>query len=269
MEPHKRWIKDAGPGTKMLHYTGIFGKHFICVLDADGVKKILTSKAGAPRPQFVKGLYYLKKVIGDGLITLDGEHWQRHRSIVQPSFNTQVLKEALDSCVPNLVDRVISAWKQRVGSDIELPSHFSALTLDIIGKVGFSHDFKSVDSMEQWARDVSCDEVELKDPLIRGLYASLMPSLKKMVLVNLRLSFLEKHLISQTQKTQAILNQTVQKVVERARERYKSRVETSRKAKFLLELMFEAEDREPGSRSKSLTHEELQEEIKTFLVAGE
>jgi len=267
MQPQERWWKEAGPETKMLHYTGIFGKHFICVLDVDGVKQILTSNAGVPRPRFVKGLYYLKKVIGDGLVTIDGHKWHRHRRIIQPSFTNQALKEALNTCIPDLMDRMIDAWKEREGSDIDIASHFSALALDIIGKVAFSHDFRSMETVEQWAKDENC-EVELKDPLINGLYSCLMPSLVRMLLINLRLSVLEKYLIPESHKTQVILNKAVESVVERAHSRYKHRKEASTKPKCLLELLFEAKDTDPASQNRSLSHKEMQEETKTFLVAG-
>lgn len=267
MQPQQRWLKEAGPDTKLLHYSGIFGRHFVCVLDADGVKKVLTAKAEVDRPRYAKGLHYLKKVIGDGLVTIDGAKWHRHRRIIQPSFNNQFLKEALESCVPDFMDRVAGAWKERAGSDIDLTSHFSALTLDIIGRVAFSHDFESVDTMEKWAKDPNC-QVELNDPLINSLYSSLMPSLARMLLVNLRLSWLEKYLMPKANKAHVILNKAVELVVSRAHERYKARDKDSTKTKCLLELLFEAEDTEPGSRNRHLTHHELQEEIKTFIVAG-
>ncbi|KAL7536433.1 hypothetical protein ACHAXR_009916 [Thalassiosira sp. AJA248-18] len=267
MKPHQRWWKEAGPEAQLLHYTGILGKHFICVLDADGVKKVLTSKAGVERPPFAKGLYYLKKVLGDGLVTIDGIKWHRHRRIIQPSFNNQFLKEALDSSIPCLMDRMIGAWKERAGADIDIASHFSAATLDIIGKVAFSHEFHSMETVEQWAKDEKC-QVELKDPLINGLYSSLMPSAARMLLVNLGLSCLERYLVPESYKTQILLNEAVQSVVQKAHTRYKHEEEESTKPKCLLELLFDAEDTDATSRNRSLSHKELQEETKTFLVAG-
>ena len=49
--PHLRWWRESrdGPQTKLLHYTGMMGRHMVCVLDADGVKQVLTSKAAVDR----------------------------------------------------------------------------------------------------------------------------------------------------------------------------------------------------------------------------
>jgi len=266
MQPHQRWLKEAGPDTKMLHYTGILGKQFICVLDADGVKKILSDNATVARPVFAKGLPGLKKMLGDGLITLDGSDWHRHRKIIQPSFNNQVLKVALDTCIPDFMDQMIAAWKERPGSDIDISSHMSALTLDVVGKVVFSHDFNSMELFDEWSKNES-KEVKLKDPLINGLYATLSPSVLRMLLMNLYINELEKFLVPQSYKAQLALDQAVKSVVANARLKHNDRGSTT-KPKCLLELLFDAEDSEPGSRNKNLSHKELEDETKTFLVAG-
>jgi len=164
-----------------------------------------------------------------------------------------------------MMDRLIGAWKERAGSDIDIATHFSVLTLDIIGKIAFSHEFQSMDSVEQWAKHENC-QVELKDPL--GLYSSLMPNVGRMLLANLRLAMLEKYLLPESYKSHMLLNQAVESVVAEAHIRYKNREDASTKPKCLLELLFDAKDTEPGSRNVPLSHKELQEETKTILIAG-
>lgn len=274
MEPQRRWWKEAveearsrGRGddsVRILHYTGVLGRHFICVLDADVAKQILTSTV-TPKPRFVKGLFYLEKMIGAGLVTIDGTTWHRHRRIIQPSFHNHFLKEALSSCIPELMDRLMGAWEEREGSDIDMATHFSALFLDIIGKVAFSHEFRAMEEVEEWGKDEKC-EVELKDPL--GMYSSLMPSPVRMLLVNLHLHRLEKYLIPSAHKGTQSLKRAVKAVVKNAHDGYKNRDDASTKPKCLLEMLFDAKDPQPGSRNQPLTHTELEEEIKTFLVAG-
>lgn len=264
MAPQQRWLQEAGPQTRLLHYTVFFGRHFICVMDVDGVKQVLSHKDGVARPRFIKGLGYLGKLMGRGLVTIDGADWQRHRKIIEPSFHSQLLKEALSSCIPDYVDRMINAWKVQVGSEIDLPSHFAALSLDILGTVAFSHDFRSMDSVEQWAKDANY-QVELNDPLVRSLYANMMPSKLKMLLIRSRLLSLEKIISPESHQSMVILNQAVDDVVKRARSRHDSQDETSSKAKCFLQLLFDAE---LGSPHGLLSHEELREETKTFLIAG-
>ena len=264
MAPQQRWLKEAGPQNQLLHYSMLLGRHFILVNDADGVKQVLSSKDGVARPRFIKGIDYLKKVIGHGLVTMDGVDWHRHRRIIQPSFNNQLLKDALNSCIPDLTDRMVAAWKERAGSEIDLVSHFSAIALDIIGTVAFSHDFRSIELVEHWAKNDNY-QVELTDPLIQSLYSYMMPSKLRMLIIRLGLSELERFIKPESHKTTIIVNQAVDDVVRRAQSRYNNRDIASTEAKCLLQLLFDAE---PGSRHGSLSHKELRDETKTFLVAG-
>lgn len=268
MQPQQRWWKESGPDTQMMHVTGVFGRHFIFVLDADGVKQVLSSKAGGKLPRFIKGLEFLKKVIGEGLVTIDGDEWQRHRKIMQPIFDNQVLKEALNSCLPDIMDRFVAAWKEKAGGELDLTSHCAALALDIIGKVAFSHDFQAITSVEQWAKG-AVRQVELNDPLIKSLYTSMMPSMLRMLFVNLRLGTLERFYLRESFNAQVILDREFATVVDRSYARYIRRDKASTESKCLLDYLFDAQTTSrAGSTSNSLTHKELQGEMKTLIFAG-
>jgi len=272
MQPMQRWWDAAGVDTPLLYYTGIMGRSFIAVLDADAVKLILTSSASAEHPRFIKGFFYLKNVIGNGLVTLEGSDWHRHRRIIQPSFNTYHLKESLNSCVPGMVQRMIKCWKERPNADIDVSGHFSALTLDIIGKVAFSHDFHSLSAIEAWSKE-GTNEIELGDDLIKSLYESLSPSTTRMLLINFGLSWLIRFVLPALHETQVLLDKAVDSVVQKAHEKYRTGgiqrdgQNPPSDVKCLLELLFDAKDLESSS-NRTLTHKELQAEMKTFIVAG-
>ena len=271
MQPFQRWWREAGSETRMLHFTGIFGRHIILVLDPDGVKQILSAKANGSRPRFLKGLGFDfgKKVIGNGLVTLNGDEWQRHRKIMQPLFDNQVLKEALNSCLPEMVNRFVGAWKEKAGGEIDITSHFSALSLDIIGKVGFSHDFQAVDSVEQWAKG-KVHQVELNDPIIKSLYSSMMPpSIARLLLASLRLGALERFLTPDSYNAQVILDKAFADVVDRSYSRSVLRDHASTEPRCLLDHLIDAQTESRKSLMRpSLTHKELQGEMKTLIVAG-
>lgn len=265
MAPQQRWWQEAGPTTQLIHFSNFFGRHFVLVMDVDGVKQILSSKYDAARPRFVKGIDHLANVIGKGLVTMDGAEWHRHRKIIQPSFHNHLLKDALNSCIPSLVDRMIDAWREREGTEIDLVSHFSAIALDIIGTVAFSHDFRSMELVEQWAKDDNY-QVELEDPLVQSVYANMMPTKLKLLLIRSRLVFLERFINPESHRSMVIVNRAVDDVVKRAKLRHKNQDAGSTEVKCLLQLLFDAE---PGSRHGSLSQTELREETKTVLVAGE
>lgn len=184
MVPHQRWWREAGEDTKLLHYSGLFGRQFVMILDADGIKKVLTSSSRDKFPSYPKGFKYLGRVLGEGLVTLEGANWHKHRRIIQPAFSINFVKTALDTTVPNLVSELISCWSANSDSDIDISSHMAALTLDIIGKVAFSHEFDSMASIRKWSRNPD-RVVELKNPIIDGLNACLAPSVTRMILCEL------------------------------------------------------------------------------------
>ena len=179
MVPHQRWLKESGD-IPLLHYSGLLGRQFVMVLDPDGVKQVLTSPSHED-PMFPKGFVYLRRVLGEGLVTLDGKSWNRHRRIIQPAFGVNFVKNTLDATVPDLVAELIMYWKSNPHTDIDISSHMSALTLDIIGKVAFSHEFDGLKSVQKWSTDPD-SSMELSNPIIDGLQASLTPSVARMVL---------------------------------------------------------------------------------------
>jgi len=270
MEPQKRWWKEAGVDTPLIHWTGLFGKHFVMPLDADGVKQVLTSKQNAKQPLYMKNYAVVKRCIGDGLVTSNGSTWHRHRRIIQPAFDNKFIEKSLNAHVPMLVDTLIKSWKMKDGTDIDIPSHFSAITLDIIGKVAFSHDFQAMKSVERWASDINAS-VELQDPLIDALYKELMPNMFRMLLVSFNLHHFDDLIIPSTRKNRQLLNEAVAAVVKNAHSDHSQSKASGEKKKCLLELLFDAEDTEHSGRSSgnpSLSYKELQAETKTFLVAG-
>jgi len=164
--------------------------------------------------------------------------------------------------------RFVAAWKEKAGGELDLTSHCAALALDIIGKVAFSHDFQAVTSVEQWAKG-AVRQVELNDPLIKSLYTSMMPSMLRMLFVNLRLGALERFYLRESFNAQVILDREFATVVDRSYARYIRRDKASTESKCLLDYLFDAQTASrAGSTSNSLTHKELQGEMKTLIFAG-
>lgn len=263
MEPHKRWWKEAGPDAKLLHYTGIFGRQSIVVLDKDLVKNILTAPAGRSNSRFSKNFDFLKYIVGDGLITLEGAHWNRHRRIIQPSFSSSFLKDTLNKSVPGKANELVKYWKEAQGREIDVSSHLSAITLDIIGDVAFSHRFQGMTEIEKWVKDEGSDKLpELQDPFIASMLHSLKPNMMTFFLSTFGMAALDNKINPKSAKCSRVLDKAVNEVVMNAKK-------STEKDKSLLQLLLNAKD--PDTKNKKapkLSHSELVDETKTFLVAG-
>lgn len=279
MNPHKRWWsefrdKNGGASPPFLAYSSLFGRYNLMILDPDIVKLILTEPASRDPVRFPKNYFGLKESIGRGLVTLEGSDWSRHRRIIQPSFQTNFLKEALNRSVPERTETLIAAWRKAQGCTIDVASHMAALTLDVIGDVAFSHDFGACEVLETWA-ERSTDETNaleaVSDPLIQALHASFKITGLGLVLVFFNWVWLEKYLSRKARNTITLLNDAVDDVIRKARakEQTSEGPNGDSRKKSLLQLLFEATDTEsdPGGRKK-LSDLELRDETKTFIVAG-
>ena len=294
MAPHKRWCQEFGYDQPFLRFSSLFFTQCLLILDKELVQLIFTAPMGpGSKARFSKALTdLLHSSLGDGLLILEGEDWKRHRRTLQPSFQTNFLKESLDDTVPPITDSLIDAWKKGISEvprEIDAASHLSSLALDIVGKVCFAHDFQGLRAIQKWAttpvsvetdKNESTHESELAkldDPFISALMALLEPRLLTFVLsITLKwfgLSFLDTFVNPRVRKARQTLNDAADQVIANA--------SADMHSKSLLHLMQVAEDPEQqlknddtttnGSKkwqSRRLSHSELRDETKMFLLAG-
>jgi len=96
----------------------------------------------ANQDNYVKAFTYrpLRALIGDGLLTSEGERWRRHRRVVQPVFsrrNVTAFGPAMTAAARQLTAR----WDSLPdGTMINVAGQMSALALDIVGQALFGFD---------------------------------------------------------------------------------------------------------------------------------
>jgi cytochrome P450 family 4 len=286
MDPHKRWWSDYrkkhdGKSPPLLAYSNIFGSYTVVALDPDVVKTVLTEPAHRDPVRFAKNYFFLTETIGSGLATLEGSAWSRHRRLIQPTFqNVAFLKEALNTAVSERINLLISAWSKAAGTsrNIDVVSHMSAITLDILGDVAFSHDFGATNMLETWACEQNVTDADgLKvtmDPLIQAMQTSLKLTFSTLMLSALNMSRFEKYISTSAARTRTLLNHAVDDVIQKARNKSgkSDNQENNIRSKSLLQLLFEASDDQPVDSSSmgrtKLSNIELRDETKTFIVAG-
>lgn len=266
MEPHKKWWKEAGMDVPAISYTIFLFRPAIFLLDKDMVRTILTASYGKSESRFYKLIRLVADVLGDGLVTLHDEQWMRHRRIIQPAFNTGFLKESLDEAIPDRVNAFLGYWSKGVDQEIDVISHLSALTLDIIGDVAFSHDFKGLESVAAWA-EASVEESKLSngdisDPFIVYLSKSLRFNFVTILCSLTQLTVLNRYINIPLILNRRMMNQAVDGVVADAKKE-------NTKARSVLHLMIKAQDPEVnGGEKGALTDSEVRDEVKTFMIAG-
>ena len=218
-------------------------------------------------------------------MTLSGDQWMRHRSIIQPAFMAQALKRMLTDIIPPLTMNLVSSWRLAAGREIELSTHLSALTLEVIGHAAFSHEFHALDTIQKWAETPpsSADGdnsglgkseglSEINDPFVKAFTQAFQFSIISTMSFFLGMPFISRYFNPQTRRARKAMDRSVDAIIDEAkakedasRQQDSTRTSFGRTRKSLLELLIGARD---GESRKSLGDVELRDEIKTFLFAG-
>jgi cytochrome P450 len=113
---------------------------FVLVSNPDAVQRVLIDNQRA-YSKAVVNYQALKPILGEGLLTGDGEHWLRQRRIAQPAFH----RERIQSFAPEVIrctEEMMAAWQPAIdaGEPIDMHVEMTRLTLRIIGLTMLSVD---------------------------------------------------------------------------------------------------------------------------------
>jgi cytochrome P450 len=99
----------------------------------------------ASQDNYVKAFTYrpLRALIGNGLLTSEGEDWRRHRRLVQPLFSRRDVR-AFGPAMIEAASRMLKDWDALpAGSEVDVTGRMSALALDVVGRALFGTDLTS------------------------------------------------------------------------------------------------------------------------------
>ena len=193
---------------------------------------------------YSKGRFYdgFKPVIGDGLLTAEGDAWRHHRRLANPSFRHSHIR----GFVPMFAAQswnLLEQWETHI-IDEELhwtcPREMMRLTFGVVGQALFSMD------LETEAREVG-------DFITIALAES---SKRADMLVGIPL-WLPTASNRRYRQALQVLNTSVLKIIQQRR-----KMSTH---PDLLTMLIEAADEETG---EGLTDPELRDEVMTFMLAG-
>ena len=126
--PHQRWWKACNYAP-IMSYTSLFGRWVVIPTDPDIIKQILTAPSAQEPVRYYKDFVFFREIVGDGLVSLEGQSWSRHRRILQPCFQTGLIREALSAVVPTKVQNLIHLWKKSEGREIDIYTHMSVASV--------------------------------------------------------------------------------------------------------------------------------------------
>lgn len=182
----------------------------------------------------------LRILMGNGLVTSEGEFWRGQRKLVQPAFH----RKRLDALFTMMVERVSDMVSRiKPGAALDFAPLLSQLTLDIIARAMFSSDVQGA------AADVSHYIAVLNEYALRMLRNPLLFLLPR--------SFPTPFTYEQ-QKALKSLDRIVHGIIQARRREPEAHDD-------LLSMLLSA--CEEGSGRK-MTDEQLRDEVMTIFVAG-
>ncbi len=200
----------------------------------DHVRQVLVTEADAFEKTH-SAFDRLGQVLGQGLLTTDGEVWRRHRRIMNPAF----AKRAIVGYVPAMArEAAVSIERLRRGGELDVDKEMVDLTLRIVGKTLLGIELS--------------EDVERVGAAMRVFQTMLAApgSLPKAVLWPV-----ERRIARATRD----LDEVIERVLE-------ARSKTPPREPDLLQMLLDAVD--PDDASVRLSPRELRDELVTFLLAG-
>lgn len=117
----------------------------VLVRDADSYYKTSMTKVA------------MKRLVGEGLFTNDGDFWKRQRKLAQPAFHTRRIANYADVMV-DFAQQSMTDWRD--GQVLNVEHEMAALTMRIIAKTMFDSDLTGNDAEIEHAVKVALSIVD-------------------------------------------------------------------------------------------------------------
>ncbi|HEX8338709.1 MAG TPA: cytochrome P450 [Pyrinomonadaceae bacterium] len=191
--------------------------------------------------RFMKGraLQRAKRLLGEGLLTSEGDFWRRQRRLAQPAFHRQRVNSYAETMV-GYAEKTSARW--RAGETLDVADEMSRLTLAVVGKTLFDADVES-----------DADEVGAALAEVMSLFGYLMLPFSELLE---RLPLPPRR---RFERARARLDRVIYRIIEERRREGRDRGD-------LLSTLLHAVDEE-GDRT-GMTDEQLRDEAMTIFLAG-
>ncbi|KAK9051226.1 hypothetical protein SSX86_027852 [Deinandra increscens subsp. villosa] len=135
IQPHVHsWIKTYG--MNFINWHGSEAQLF--VTEPELVKQVLNSREGAYPKMDMVG--YAKKLLGESLITNEGEKWAKVRKIANHTFHANSLKKMIPE-MSRSIESMLESWRDFEGQEIDVHKEFGLVTTEVISRTAFGSSY--------------------------------------------------------------------------------------------------------------------------------
>lgn len=249
MKPLCRMARDYGE----VASTHARGRHIVAVSGSEAARYVLLTN----QDNYSKGIEYelLRIVLGEGLLTSEGEVWRRQRKLVQPMFAKRHLSDFTDHMTAATADALDgqTLGASAEGEALDVNRAMMELTLDVVGRALFGADL-SGDTAARVGPAMN-DVLQLGTRMARRLptyAASMLPGM------NLERALSLNPESRRFQRALAELRRVIDEVL-------LDRAARADAGDDLLGLMVSARDEDTG---RPMSRKQIGDELMTFMLAG-
>jgi cytochrome P450 len=213
------------------------GQHMFLANRPDYIREVLVTQ----NSNYVKGraLQRAKRLLGQGLLTSEGELHRRQRLLVQPAFHRQRIASYGQVMVEH-ADRTSARWKD--GDTLDMNHEMTRLTLGIVAKTLFDAEVES-----------EADEIGEAMTCIMEMFNLLMYPFAELI------EKLPLPQVRRYERMRARLDATIYRIIDERRRSGEDRGD-------LLSILLLAQDEEDGRGGMSDT--QVRDEALTLFLAG-
>ena len=240
-DPLKRWKHLQATYGDYVRLE-LAGMTYNLVMHPEGAKEVLLMKHKAY--QKGSGIQFVRKVLGNGLLTSEGSFWLRQRRIAQPAFHREFLTTFADKMVDS-TDYLLERWGERyeTAHHFDVAKEMNKLTLDIVAQTLLSTDVR--DKSTQVSKVIT----ELFEEIIQKVNTyALLPS------------FVPKPGMQRVERLTRELDKIIMGMI--GARRAQSEAERPRD---LLSMLMAASDADTG---ETMSDKQVRDEILTMFIAG-
>lgn len=217
---------------KILH------KEYVVAHHPDAIRHILVNHA--KNYSRVKSYSFLQELLGQGLLTTEGDVWRKQRRLTQPTFSRDQMNGLIQQMDESILHFLDNEWLGK--SEVDLEQSMNVLTLQILTQsILYSPDQRHFGQVQYDLHDALVYMTSKRFSALKFLSA--LPSLKKAK---------GKAAI---QRVKTLIRQIIEE----------RRLETAQSSNDLLEMLMTTRDEETG---EALDNQALQDEVMTMFVAG-
>ncbi|RZC70297.1 hypothetical protein C5167_033433 [Papaver somniferum] len=134
-----------------IHLSWIGPRPQLFVSEVELIKEIMNDKDGVYPKTKSEG--YFKKLLGDGLVSAQGNKWIKQRKLANHAFHAESLKGMVPSMIA-AVETMVEKWKMYEGKEIEVFEEFRILTSEVISRTAFGSSYAEGKNIFEMTSDV-------------------------------------------------------------------------------------------------------------------